>query len=505
MAKRDESKTGTVFLVGAGPGDPGMLTLRAAECLRRGDVILYDYLVNPRILRHAHSNAEMVCLGRHGHGRIWSQEEINDKLVELAAAGKNVVRLKGGDPAVFARGAQEAEHLSKHQTPFEIVPGITVALAAGSCAGIPITHYDFASAVALITGQERPGKEVSSLDFEALAKFPGTLVFYMGVTTAEQWTSQLIAAGKSAETPTAIVRRCSLPDQQAIRCTLGKAAELFTGPEKVRPPAIVIVGEVTTLAETLSWFEHRPLFGQRVLVTRPVNQAAQLTDRLLELGADVLEQPAIEISDPPDWQAVDEVIQRLADFDWLVFSSANGVRYFFDRLLMMYDIRVVGHLKFAAIGPGTASALAQYHLQVDVQPPEFRAESLVETLAEHSSGRRFLYPRASRGRDVLPGGLIDAGASVEQVVVYTHASVTPVDESIRKQMANGEIHWTTVTSSEIGRSLVDMFGEGLKESQIATISPVTSEAMRELGMEPTTEATEYTMQGVVDAILNALT
>lgn len=494
---------GKVYLVGAGPGDPGLVTLRGVECLKRADVVLYDYLVNPHILKHIRRGAEAVCLGRHGQDRIWSQDEINSRMVEVAHQGQTVVRLKGGDPAVFARGAEEAEMLARHAIPFEIVPGITAALAAGSYAGIPITHRDFASAAALVTGQENPDKPLSSLDYDALAKFPGTLVFYMGVTTARKWSSELIAAGKPAATPCAVVRRCSFADQQTIRCPLGQVAEHFET-DKLRPPAIVIVGEVTTLAPLLSWFDKRPLFGLKVLVARPAEQASALAERLAELGADVLLQPAIEISDPPDWEAVDNALSRLAQFDWLVFSSANGVRYALERLFATgRDARHLGSIKLAAIGPGTADELARYHLTADLVPSEFRAESLAEALSNDAAGKCFLLARASRGREVLAEQLRAAGGLVEQIVVYSSTDVQTPDSQMARLLSVGKIDWIAVTSSAIARSLAAMFGSELHKSRLASISPVTSTTLRELGFEPSAEATQYTMPGVADAIVQS--
>lgn len=495
---------GKVYLVGAGPGDPGLITLRGIECLQRADVVLYDYLVNAVILGHVRPGAETVCLGRHGGGRILSQDEVNEQLVRLAREGKTVVRLKGGDPAVFARGAEEVEMLVRHGIPFEIVPGITAALAAGSCAGIPVTHRDLSSAVALVTGQERDGKAGSSLDPTALARFPGTLVYYMGVTTAARWTAELIAAGKPADTPAAVIRRCSFPDQVSLRCTLGEVAGVL-GQRRMRPPVIVIIGPVAALPENLSWFEHRPLFGVSVLVARPFEQAAGLAQPLAELGAEVLVQPAIEISPPSDWGPVDAALGRLAEFDWLVFSSSNGVRFLLDRLEAAgRDMRSLAGLRLAAIGPGTADALAEYHLRADLVPQEYRAESLAAALSGDAAGKRFLLARASRGREVLAEQLRAAGGAVQQIVVYQSTDVAQPDSEIARRLAAGRIDWVAVTSSAIARSLSTMFGDDLKQVRLASISPVTSETLRSLGMTVAAEAAQYTMPGVAEAIRRAV-
>ena len=419
---------GKVYLIGAGPGDPGLLTLRGAECLCTADVILYDYLAGPELLHCTRRDAELVCLGRHGHGRLMPQSEINERMVDAARAGKTVVRLKGGDPSMFARLAEELAALQDAGVPYEIVPGVTAAQAASSHAGIPLTDRDEASCVAFVTGQERCDKRSEdSLDYAALAQFPGTLVFYMGLTSAPVWSRELMSHGKSAYTPVAIVRRCTFADQQTIFTTLGKVDE-HLGPGKLRPPAVVIVGAVARERTVENWFTSRPLFGRTVLVTRPAHQADAMVSKLRALGADVLYQPAIEISPPADWRPVDAVIERLADFDWLVFSSSNGVEYFFNRLLERgRDLRAVGGCQLAAIGPATADALATYHLKADVCPDEYRAEALAASLAPLAKGKKFFLARASRGREVLAEMLTAAGGHVTQAVVYESRDVTTPD------------------------------------------------------------------------------
>ncbi len=502
MADHDHTNLGTVYLVGAGPGDPGSITLRAAECLGRAGVVLYDYLVNPVILAHAPPSAELVCLGHHGTGRTMPQQEINARMVDEARRGKTVVRLKGGDPSVFGRATEEIEALRKAGIPLEIVPGVTAALAAAGYAGIPITHGRQSSAVALVAGQQRPDKGDARLEYAALAGFPGTLVFYMGVTTAGQWSGAMIGRGKSPQTPAAIVRRCGWPDQQTIRCSLGTLAEVIAR-KKLRPPAVIVIGNVVDSAAELSWFAARPLFGTRILVTRPREGTDSLRRRLDELGAEVIPQPVIRISDPPDWGPVDTALARLDRYDWLVFSSGHGVRYLLDRLHDRGgDVRRLGRLKLAAVGPGTADQLAGYHLRADLVPQQFRAESLVEALAAEASGRRFLLPRASRGRPVLADGLAAAGGEVDQVIVYSSTDVTRPDAQVATAVAEGRIDWVTVTSSAIARSLVAMFGDDLRRTRLASISPLTSGVLRELGYPPTVEAAQYTMDGLVAAMMN---
>jgi uroporphyrinogen III methyltransferase/synthase len=464
---------------------------------------LYDYLVNPAILRHARPAAELVCLGRHGQGRILTQAEINQRMLEAARSGLTVVRLKGGDPMIFGHAAEELDTLIAAGVPYEIVPGVTTAVAVAAYAGIPLTHRDHASAVALVTAREDPTKG-EDLDFVALAQFPGTLVFYMGVTNAPAWTQSLIAAGKPSDTPAAIIRRCSWPDQSRIDCRLDEVARRIAA-DHIRPPVVVIVGDVCAAAPAIDWFVARPLFGRRILVTRPEHQAAELSDRLAELGAEVLVQPAISITDPPDWRAVDDAIRRLSTFDWLVFSSANGVTYFLDRIAALgHDLRQLAGVRLAAIGSATAERLAEYHLNADLVPAEFRAEGLASELVPHASGQRFLLARASRGRELLADELTAAGAQVEQVVVYSSTDVEKPFPEIATQMSAGRIDWVTVTSSAIARSLVAMFGHDLARTKLASISPVTSQTLRELGYPPTVEAaTEYTIAGLVSAIAHS--
>lgn len=492
---------GIVYLVGAGPGDPGLITLRAVECLRQADVVLYDYLANPRLLSQARPGAELVSLGAHGRTKLWKQDEINQRMVDDALAGKCVVRLKGGDPVIFGRLAEELEALCRHHVPYEIVPGVTAALGAASYAGIPITHRDLASAVALVTGYEDADKRESAIDYEALARFPGTLVFYMGVTRAREWTAGLLSAGKPASTPVALVRRATLPDQRVIHTTLGQTADELTPASRLRPPVIVVVGEVASLAPTLSWFEKRPLFGQKIAITRAAEQGAALRDALEVLGADVLEQPAIDIRDPDDWSAVDDVIHRLDEFSWIVFSSTNGVERFLNRLFALgRDMRALGTARLAAVGPGTAARLGDYHLRADLVPGEYRAEALAAALAPQAKGARVLLVRASRGREVLAEELRQAGAEVEQVVAYQSLDVAEPQSRVMELLEAGELDWMTVTSSAIARSLVRLFGPALKKTRLVSISPITSATLRELGYEPAAEATEYTMEGVVQTI-----
>jgi len=496
----DRGKLGKVYFVGAGPGDPGLITVRGLRCLASADLVLYDYLVNPAVLTHARPGAEAICLGHHGKMRTMPQEEVNRRMIEAARDGKIVIRLKGGDPDVFARSAEETEAIRAAGVPFETVPGVTAALAAAGYVGIPITHSQHSSAVALVTGQERHSKGREHLDYEALAGFPGTLIFYMGVTSAAVWSQALLSRGKPPDTPVIIVRHCTWSNQQIIRCTLGTVAAEIAA-RRLRPPAVIVVGEVAGMAPEVSWFTGRPLFGTRVMVTRPQEQAGSLIDRFAELGVEAVLQPVIRISGPPDWGPVDAALGELDRFDWLVFSSSNGVRFLLDRLIHVGgDLRRLGGVKLAAIGPGTAEELERYRLRADLVPPEYRAESLATALSGDAAGRRFLLARASRGRQVLAEQLREAGAEVREVVVYTNSDVERPEPDVTEQLAAGEIDWVMVTSSTIARSLVRLFGEALCRSKLASISPITSGVLRELGFKPAVEAVDYTIEGVVAAI-----
>lgn len=495
---------GKVYLVGAGPGDPGLLTVRGAECLNRADVVLYDYLAAPELLSHVRPSTELICLGRHGRGRLMSPAETCAAMVRYALQGRTVVRLKGGDPAIFARLAEELAALEDAGISYEIVPGVTAASAASSHAGIPLTDRDEASCVAFVTGHERHDKETDdTLDYAALAQFPGTLVFYMGITTAAHWSRELIAQGKPPGTPVAIVRRCTWPDQQTYLTTLGELPDFLTA-KNIRPPAVMIVGDVARLRPPENWFGTRPLFGHTVLVTRPIHQASDLASKLRELGANVLFQPAIEIAPPAEWSAVDAMIDRLGEFQWLVFSSANGVQHFLNRLFELgRDVRALANTRLAAIGPATVEALAQYHLRADACPDSYRAEALAETLAPHTRGQRVLLLRASRGREVLAEMLAATGARVEQVVVYESRDVLSPDAETSALMAAGKIDFTTVTSSAIARGLANLFGDSLGKTRLAAISPLTAEVLSDLGHTPSIVAKTYTSDGLVDAILTA--
>ncbi|MGL4512970.1 MAG: uroporphyrinogen-III C-methyltransferase, partial [Lacipirellulaceae bacterium] len=442
----DAPPRGCVALVGAGPGDPGLLTVRGAEWLGRADVVLHDYLASDELLAHAPSSAELVSLGRHGLGKTWSQAEICARMVADALAGKTVVRLKGGDPSVFGRLAEEVAACVAAGVRHEVVPGVTTAIAAGAYAGVTITDRDRASCVAFVTGHERPEKDQSEgLDFARLASFPGTLVVYMAVTNAQRWSDELIAGGKPPTTPVVIVRQCSLPDQQTVPCTLIDVPTVL-GEGGLRPPLVAIVGDVALAEESHRWFTTRPLLGRTVLVTRPREQALGMVRAFAALGARVLLQPAIEIGPPTDLAAVDRAIAGLSRTDLVVFSSRNGVEWFLRRLVERGgDARAFAGARLAAIGPATAEALAAWRLNADVLPDEYRAEALADALADQVHGKRVLLVRASRGREVLAEQIAAAGGVIDQVVVYESRDVTRLDPEVAAELAAGCIDWVTAT------------------------------------------------------------
>ena len=496
---------GKVYLVGAGPGDPGLLTLRGLECLHRADVVLYDGLVNPILLRHSKAKAERTCRVSAGGERHLDQEEINRRLVAAAKQGKTVVRLKGGDPFVFGRGSEEAAALAAEGIPFEVVPGVTAAVAAGEYAGFSVTHRDHASAVAFITGHEDPAKESPSLDYGVLAAFPGTLVFYMGWHRLPRIAEALIAAGKNASTSVAVVSHASWPSQQTVTGTLTTIAEQVVA-AGLRPPSLIVVGECVRQREQLAWFEKRPLFGRRIGVTRADEQANAQIDRIFELGAEPVLMPTLVIDPPETWGFVDESLRCISEFDWIVFTSVNGVRGLLGRIWELGgDVRWLAKAKIAAIGPSTAAALGEFQLRADLVPESYRAEQLAEALRPHVSGRRVLWARANRVRDVLRTELMAAGAQLDEAVVYQHRDVDAWPEEVNQRLVAGQLDWIGVSSPAIARNVARLVPEAARlhlgqRIRIASISPVTSAACQEVGLPVSVEAIEHTWDGLLAAI-----
>jgi uroporphyrinogen III methyltransferase/synthase len=496
---------GKVCLVGAGPGDPGLITVRGLECLREADLVLYDGLVNPLLLRHAKGRTERTARATRCRPGAVSQADVTERMICAAREGKVVVRLKGGDPFVFGRGGEEAAALAEARIPFEVVPGITAATAAAVCAGICLTHREDASAVALVTGHEDPTKEEPKLDYSVLAKFPGTLVFYMGLHRVEAIATALMAAGKASTTPVAVVSQTTLPQQQVVSATLATVAAAVRQ-ARLHPPSLIIVGETVSHRNDIAWFEKRPLHGISIGLTRAEGQLDSVIDDVLKLGGEPVPMPLIQIRPPVSWDEVDAVFARLDSFDWLIFTSANGVRSFLGRIWQSgRDVRAIGAARLAAIGPATAEALAAHQLRADVIPAEYRAEGLAEALVPHLKGKRALWVRASRGRDVLPAVLASVGATLEQVVVYRNNDVDELPEELRQRMASGELDWIALSSPSIARNFARVvqpseLRQGDHVTRVAAISPVTADAARECGFEVSVVAEEFTWPGLLHAI-----
>ncbi len=499
---------GKVYLVGAGPGDPGLLSLKGRDCLAKADVVLYDGLVNPLLLRHTEAHAERTCRSMGPEGRVLDQVEINARLIDGARAGKTVVRLKGGDPFIFGRGSEEAAALAEAGIPFEVVPGVTAAVAAAEYAGISLTHREQSSAVAFVTGHEDPNKPGSSVDYQNLAGFAGTLVFYMGLHRLAKIAESLIAEGKDPEAPACVISRATTPLQRTVSAPLAELPEAVAAAE-LHAPSLIIIGECVNQREKISWFEHRPLFGRSIAITRPLHQADAAISLALELGAQPLLLPAIEILPPEDWSPIDEVLSRLADFDWLIFTSANGVESLMNRLWNSgRDARALGHLKLAAIGPATAETLCRYQLRADIVPESYRAEALAESLKPLVAGRRVLWAGADRGRDVLPTELAATGAQMEKLIVYRNRDATDVPPETQILLEAGQVDWIALSSPSIARNLKKLIGPKAlahlgQRTRIATISPVTTAAAKEAGLPVHAEAAEYTWPGLFEAMIHA--
>jgi uroporphyrinogen III methyltransferase / synthase len=486
----------TVYLVGAGPGDPGLLTARALELIARADVIVHDRLIPATALDGARPDAELIYVGKEGGGPSISQDDIVARLLADGAAGRDVVRLKGGDPFVFGRGGEEAEALRAAGIAFEVVPGVTAGVAASAYAGIPVTHRDAASAVAFVTGHEDPAKPESALDWAALARFPGTLVVYMGVRRLEAIVRELMAGGRPGTEPAAVIERGTLPDQRVVTGTLETIAGAAAA-AAVKAPAVSLFGPVAALRSELAWFEGRPLGGRTVAVTRARAQASGLAARLRSLGAAVVEAPAIRI------QEIDGPAPELGRYDLVCLTSPNGVRHLFDRLHRAgRDARAFAGARIAAIGPGTAAALRERGLIADVLPERFVAEGLVHALAEVPVSRA-LIARAAHARDVLPAALRERGAEVDVVELYETVA-EPMSQVQREAVAGAD--YVTFTSSSTVRFFFEsMDGAVGERARLVSIGPVTSQTLREHGREPDVEAERHDIDGLVNALVEDVT
>ncbi len=504
--ENSRSAPGTVCLVGAGPGDPGLITVKGLDKIRAADVIVYDYLAGSELLEEAREDAELIYVGKKGKDHTLEQADINDLLVRKANEGKSVVRLKGGDPYVFGRGGEEAEQLVEAGIPFEVVPGVTSAVAAPAYAGIPVTHRDHASMITFITGHEDPSKDESAIDWDVLARNPGTLVFLMGVKNLRNISESLIKYGKPALTPAALVRWGTTPQQISIISTLGEIP-LEAEHKELKPPAVLIVGSVVNLRKKLEWFESKPLFGKKILITRSREQSKRMADKIFEHGGEPILFPTISILPPSDPGPLDQAIGKIQTFHWVLFTSANGVEKFLQRFFELKDdIRDMAGPKIGAIGPMTAAAIRRYGLKVDLQAKEFVAEGVLDALEEAEvKGKKFLIPRAESAREVLPEGISRAGGEVEVVSVYRTGLPERGDvEKIRTMLIRKQVDAATFTSSSTVTHLTNMIGTDLPSlldgTVVASIGPITSRTLRENGLPVHVEASEYTIDGLVSAL-----
>lgn len=498
---------GMVYLVGAGPGDYRLITMKGVACLRQADVVVYDRLADERILQWAPAAAERIYVGKASSHHTMKQEDISALLVEKAQEGKTVVRLKGGDPFVFGRGGEEGMLLAQHGLPFEIVPGVTSAISVPAYAGIPVTHRAVATSFAVVTGHEDPTKGASNMRWDKLATGVDTLVFLMGIANLPKITQKLMENGRSADTPAAVIRWGTKPEQRVLVTTVGQAS---ADVEKagLKPPAIFIVGDVVKLRPELRWFDRlsqRPLFGRRVLVTRARSQASQLTEALERLGAEVVEVPAIRLAAPSDgYAAIDAAIASLMDYQWLVFTSANGVAAFFERLAAAgRDARALGYAQVAAIGTATAAKLREYGIRADVVPAEFRAEGVVAALkGKLPPHARVLLPRAEVAREALPEGLRALGATVDVAPVYRTEAAEADGAALAAELAAGAYDAVTFTSSSTVKNLVHILGSSAPLAQVKTacIGPVTAKTAQSLGITPSAVAETYTIAGLTEAV-----
>jgi len=510
-------KKGCVYLVGAGPGDPGLITVRGLRLLEKATVVVFDYLANPQLLRHC-PTAQTVYVGKQASQHAMSQEEINQLLVNLAREGHQVVRLKGGDPFVFGRGGEECEALAKAGIAFEVVPGVTAAIAGPAYAGIPVTHRDMNSSFTLVTGHEKEGDYQdpsekalpSALDWSALAKLP-CIAFYMGVKALPTICRRLIDNGMDKQMPAACIQWGTTARQRTVVGSIADLADKVAA-AKLTPPAITIVGKVVGLRGAINWFENRPLFGQTIIVTRTRQQASDLTEKLEELGARVLEAPTIDLSPPADWSKVDRALRAMAEYDWVIFTSANGVIATRERLAAIgLDSRALGNARIAAVGEPTTKAIReQLNLRVDLCPESFVAEALGEELdrREQIKGKKFLLLRADIARAVLKEKLQKGGAAeVADVAVYESKSVSSLPPAVTEAIKDEQVNWVTFTSSSTAKNFAKLLGrnyaERLKGVGIASIGPITTETLKELSLPPAVVAQNASIDGLVEAIRQA--
>lgn len=506
--RRYGKSRGMVYLVGAGPGDPGLLTIKAAEAISTADVIVYDYLAGQSFIEKARTDAELIYVGKTGKVHSVEQIDINQLLVSKAMEGKVVVRLKGGDPYVFGRGGEEAEELAFAGIPFELIPGITSAIAAPAYAGIPVTHRDHASSVTFVTGHEDPTKDQSCIDWSVLARTPGTLVFLMGVKNIDNISGELIAHGMSPDTPAAIVRWGTTPRQVSLASDLERIpAECKK--KGISAPAVLVVGSVVKLRDSLSWYESKPLFGKKIVVTRSKIQSVRMADQIRKHGGEPILFPTIETVDPVDFGPLDRAFNTISNYDWVLFTSENGVERFFKRFFEIEkDIRDLAGPKFGAIGPITAKAIVLKGIKVDMLAKEFQAEGILEFFDNQDlDGKNILIPRAEKARDTLPDGLARKGARVDIVPVYR--TIRPSGEDIatvRDLFLSKSVDAVTFTSSSTVDHFLEMMNvtdpvELLRGAVVASIGPITTDTLVKSGISPSVQAIKFTIDGLIEALV----
>jgi uroporphyrinogen III methyltransferase/synthase len=498
---------GKVYLVGAGPGDPGLITVKGLEVLRQAQVVVYDQLASPELLQELSPGAEVIYVGKKAGAHARPQEGINDLLIQKARAGLVVVRLKGGDPFVFGRGGEEAEALALSGIPFEVVPGVTAAVAVPAYAGIPVTHRAHTTLVTFVTGHEDPAKEVSQIPWEALGANPGTLVFLMGVKNLPEICRRLVDAGRAPATPAAVIEKGTTLEQRTITGTLSDLAARAREAD-VKPPAILVVGGVAGLHERLAWWETRPLWGKTVVVTRSRAQASRLTALLAAAGARCLEAPTLKIAPPDDEGPLNAALAGLSGFDWIIFTSANGVAAFMSRLREMgKDARALGRARIAAIGPATAQALEEHGLNADVVPDSFVAEELLAALSPHIvPGDQVLLARAQEAREVLPEGLAQLGAQVSVAPVYQAQAPTALPPEVAAALESGRVDVLTFTSSATVHNFAKLVGEAAfkklaQNAAVAAIGPITAATLKEYGITPQIQPEEFTIPALAAAVV----
>jgi uroporphyrinogen III methyltransferase/synthase len=508
------SMKGKVFIVGAGPGDIGLLTVKGLKCLRKAEVVIYDFHLNAQILNYINHNAEFIYAGKRGGHHSMTQDEINEILVRKAAEGKKICRLKGGDPFVFGRGGEEAEALAKNGIEFEVVPGVSSSIAAPAYAGIPLTHRLYSSSFAVIPGYEDATKKESTIDWAKISTGVGTLVFLMAVKNIDVVTQKLIENGRRPETPVAVVRWGTRPDQKTIIGTLRDIAELVKGKD-IKPPAVMVVGDVVKLRESLGWYEKKPMFGYRVLVTREHSEGFE---PLEELGAELIEFPTIEIVPPEDYSELDSAIDKIETYDWLILTSRNGVKYFFKRVFEKdRDIRDLKGIKICAVGSKTSEEIKRYGIKVDLIPEEFSSEGLIKLLSELRAknkerglkGMKFLLPRAEKAREIFPEKVREFGGHIDLPVAYRAVKPEIHGKRLKRFLKEGRISIATFTSAATFNNFVDIMGEKadelLKGVTIAVIGPVTAKAIVKAGLKVDIMPKQATIEALVQDIIKWVT